>query len=416
MKTFSIYKMSLIIFAFITVFNLSISAQNSYFPTAQNWETRTPEQLKINAAKLMEAIDFAVQAESKTPRDQELGQLQTFGREPFGEIIGITKTRGEMTGIIIKNGYIVAEWGEPFRVDMTHSVTKSFITATVGLAFDRKLIPDLNAPVYKEMAPVLVYNPLERFDDTAKFGKSKFLELFETEHNKKIRWNDLLTQSSDWEGTLWGKPDWADRPDKDNSTWLNRKRNAPGAVYEYNDTRVNLLALCALNVWRKPLPQVLKENLMDEIGASDTWRWYGYENSYVVIDGQIMQSVSGGGHWGGGMFINAHDMARFGLLTLRNGKWRDKQIISAEFLKRAETPSAGEATYGFMNFFLNTEKKLYKNAPENAVAFLGNGTNIVYIDRKNDLVIVARWIENGKIDEFLGKVIASLGETAASSK
>ena len=44
---------------------------------------------------------------------------------------------------------------------------------------------------------------------------------------------------------------------------------------------------------------------MDEIGASNTWRWYGYENSYVVIDGQIVQSVSGGGHWGGGMFINA---------------------------------------------------------------------------------------------------------------
>jgi hypothetical protein len=74
----------------------------------------------------------------------------------------------------------------------------------------------------------------------------------------------------------------------------------------------------------------------------------------------------------------------------------------------AETPSVPNPTYGFMNFFLNTDKKLYPNAPEGTIAFLGNGTNIVYIDRKNSIVVVARWIENDKIDEFLGKVYASL--------
>ena len=63
---------------------------------------------------------------------------------------------------------------------------------------------------------------------------------------------------------------------------------------------------------------------MEPIGASSTWRWYGYENSWVEIDGQKVQSVSGGGHWGGGMFINAYDMARFGYLFLRNGKWKDR--------------------------------------------------------------------------------------------
>ena len=276
-----------------------------------------------------------------------------------------------MTGIIIKNGYIIAEWGEPFRVDMTHSVTKSFLTSVVGLAFDRKIIKDLNAPVYKEMAPILVFNPLERFDNASNFGKPKFLEIFETEHNRKITWDTLLRQTSDWEGTLWGKPDWADRPDKDANMWLTRKRNEPGAVFEYNDVRVNILALAALNMWRKPLPQVLKENLMDEIGASQTWRWFGYENSFVVIDGSVIQSVSGGGHWGGGMFISARDSARFGLLTLRNGKWNGKQIISPEFLKLATTPTAAQPTYGFMNFYLNTEKKLYPNAPADTISIFG---------------------------------------------
>ena len=406
MKRKTFYKISALLLIF--AFSLSAFAQGNYFPAKEKWEIKTPEQAKFSGAKLKEAIDFAIASEAKAPRDQELGQAQTFGREPFGEAVGAFKTRGDMTGIIVKDGYIIYEWGEPFRVDMTHSVTKSFITATIGLAFDRKLITDLKSPVYKEIAPISVYNPLQRFDDAEKFGKSKFLELFETEHNKKITWDDLLRQTSDWKGVLWNKPDWADRPDRDASKWLSREKNQPGTVYEYNDTRVNLLALCALNVWRKPLPQILKENVMDEIGASQTWRWHGYENSYVLLDGQIMQSVSGGGHWGGGMFINARDLARFGLLIGREGKWKDKQIISKEFLKMAETPTLPQPTYGFMNFFLNTDKKLYPNAPAGTIAFLGNGTNIVYIDRENDLVIVARWIENDKIDEFLGKIYQSL--------
>jgi CubicO group peptidase (beta-lactamase class C family) len=142
------------------------------------------------------------------------------------------------------------------------------------------------------------------------------LFLFDTPHKSKITWNHLLRQTSDWEGTLWGTPDWADRPSDKWNTWLTRPRNEPGSSYKYNDTRVNVLALAATNVWRRPLPQVLKENIMDPIGASDTWRWFGYEDAWIVLDGVPVQAVSGGGHWGGGMFINAYDMARFGYPTL----------------------------------------------------------------------------------------------------
>lgn len=383
-------------------------AQKTYFPPAGEWERRTPEQAKLDPAKFKEAIDFAIANESKTPKNLELAHYQSFGREPFGEAVGPFSERGSAAGIIIRNGYIVGEWGDTRRVDMTFSVTKSFVSAAVGLAFDRKLIRDLKDPVRDYAAPTLAYDPSSKFDAADRFGKSRFLELFESEHNRKIRWDDLLRQTSDWEGTLWGKPDWADRPDRDASTWLTRKRNEPGAVYEYNDVRVNVLALAALNVWRKPLPKVLKENLMDEIGASNTWRWTGYENSWVVIDGEIMQSVSGGGHWGGGMFISALDMARFGLLTASNGKWRDKQILSAEFIRQARTPTTAQPTYGFMNWFLNTDKKLYPSAPATAFVHVGNGTNIIYIDPENDLVVVARWIENGKIDEFIKLLTASV--------
>ena len=146
-----------------------------------------------------------------------------------------------------------------------------------------------------------------------------------------------MRQTSHWKGTLWDKPDWADRPPK-NVAWTelqNQPMHEPGKNWKYNDDRVNLLAFSGLQVWRKPLPQVLKENIMDPIGASNTWRWHGYENSWVLLDGQMMQSVSGGGHWGGGVWINALDHARFGYLFLRNGKWKNKQIISEKWIEMA---------------------------------------------------------------------------------
>lgn len=408
MKNNNSPKFLFVLLLIVCLFSVNVFAQKDYFPPADGWEKRTPEQAKMDAAKLKEATDFAVQSEPKIPRNLELAHYQSFGREPFGEAVGAFKDRGEPTGIVLRGGYIVAEWGEPFRVDMTFSVTKSFLSTVVGLAFDRKMIRSLQDPARDYAAPILTYNPNQKFDDAARFGKSQLIELFETEHNRKITWEQLLRQTSDWEGTLWGKPEWADRPDRDLTTWLNRPRKEPGTVYEYNDVRVNVLALAALNVWRKPLPQVLKENVMDEIGASNTWRWQGYENSWVVLDGEVVQSVSGGGHWGGGMFISARDLARFGLLTARNGKWRNKQILSETFIKQAKTPTVPQPTYGFMNWFLNTDRKLYPSAPATAFAHVGNGTNVIYIDPDNDLVIVVRWIENGKIDEFIQKINASL--------
>ncbi len=403
------FKTKLCFFAIVIATALEYSyAQSNYVPPAGSWERRTPQQAKLDPPRLKEAVDFAVANESSTPRDLELAHFQSFGREPYGEPIGQFKTRGPASGLIIKNGYIVAEWGEPDRVDMTFSVTKSFLSTTVGLAFDKKLIRSLQDKAADYSAPIAVYRPGQRFDDADRFGRSPFIDLFGSEHNRKITWEHLLRQTSDWEGTLWGKPEWADRPDRDTSKWIGRPRVEPGTVYEYNDVRVNVLALAVLNVWRRPLPEVLREYVMDEIGASNTWRWFGYENSFVVIDGRIVQSVSGGGHWGGGMFINAYDMARFGLLTSRNGRWGNKQILSEGFLKQAKTPTGPQQTYGFMNYFLNTNKQLLPSAPASAYSHVGNGVNTIYIDPENDFVIVARWIEQAKINELISKVTASI--------
>lgn len=379
-----------------------------YFPGPDvEWKKKSPAEAGLNAQKLQDAISFCISIESKNPRDMEVSHYQSFGREPYGNGIGPFKQRGDVSGVILRNGYIIAEWGDPLRVDMTHSVTKSFLSSVIGLAVDRGLIRSVNDTVWKYVPPILPYNPITQTDKATQLGKSPWLTPFETAHNRKITWDHLLRQVSDFEGTLWGKPEWADRPGAKPEEWMTRSRNEPGKVYEYNDVRVNVLALAGLSVWRRPLPQVLKENIMDPIGASNTWRWYGYENSFVVIDGQIIQSVSGGGHWGGGMIINARDMARFGYLTLRKGKWKDKQLLSEAWIKMATTPTPVEPGYGFMNYFLNADKKRLPSAPASAFVHLGNGSNIVYVDPENDLVVVARWIDQSKMNEFIGMILAA---------
>jgi len=359
-----------------------------YFPDRFEWQRRSPEESGMDALRLGEAVQFAVANENPASKDLALDLATTFGaREPFDTPIGPVKERGAANGLVIRHGYVVADWGDTTRVDMTFSVTKTFLSTVVGLAWQNGLIRDVT-DLARNYMPVPGY-----FDG----------------HNATITWEHLLRQTSDWQGTLWGKPDWADRPEGATpADWPNRKLYDPGTRYKYNDTRVNMLALLTLHVWRRPLPDVLREEVMNPIGASTTWRWYGYDNSWIELDGQRMQSMTGGGHWGGGMFINAMDMARFGYLFLRNGKWRDRQIVSEDWIKMARTPGPANAEYGFMNWFRNPGRTSLPAAPETSVTFRGNGQNIIYIDWENDLVVVTRWIRGGgALNEFLGKVLAS---------
>jgi CubicO group peptidase (beta-lactamase class C family) len=379
-----------------------------YYPDAGSWERRTPAQAGLDSAKLAAAIAFALTSESKAPRDLEQSHYQTFGREPFGAAIGPILPRGDATGVIVRRGYVIAEWGDPTAVEMTHSVTKSFLSTVVGMAVDKGLIRSVHDTVSKAVGPILAMEPSASGLGANNPDGGRWITPFASPHNRRLTWDHLLRQTSDWEGTLWGKPEWADRPSGTPATWRTRPRVEPGTVYEYNDVRVNALALAALNVWRRPLPEVLKEGIMDPIGASNSWRWYGYDNAFVLLDGRVVQSVSGGGHWGGGMFINARDMARFGLLTLRRGQWKDRRLLSDAWVSQALTPTKAQPTYGYMNWFLNTDRKYVPSGPASAFVHVGNGTNIVYVDPENDIVAVVRWIENGAVDGFVQRLLAAV--------
>jgi hypothetical protein len=65
-----------------------------------------------------------------------------------------------------------------------------------------------------------------------------------------------------------------------------------------------------------------------------------------------------------------------------------------------------------MNWFLNTDRKLFPAASEDCVAYIGNGDNIVFIDYRHDVVAVVRWIDDAKKADFVALLEAALVDSA----
>ena len=164
-----------------------VSADGVYVPEAGDaWQTRSPEELGMNAAKLQEAVRYALAHETtQIPDDPGVYLRDRFQGIPHQEIVGPTAERGGVNGIVVKAGYIVAEFGDTDREDMTFSVTKSYLSVVAGLAFDDGLIRSVNDRIGEYLT-----------DGTFAGG-----------YNPQITWHHLLQQTSEWEGTMWGKPD-----------------------------------------------------------------------------------------------------------------------------------------------------------------------------------------------------------------
>lgn len=357
------------------------SQSSVYYPAAgDKWQRKPPVDAGFNPELLEQAVAFAKTQETRQPRDFSTQE------QNFGKLLGpLPKDRAETNGIIVRHGYIVAEWGDTAHVDPTYSAAKSFLSTVLGLTFDRGMIKNVDDPVRNYI----------------KDGG------YDSPHNSKVTWRHHANQTSEWEGTMFGKShDFIGVEEFGRGRREPRELKEPGAFYEYNDVRINRFSLSLLTLWKRPLPEVIKQQVMDPIGASDTWQYHGYNNSGVMIDGKKMISVSGGTRWGGGLWINTRDEARFGYLFLRRGKWGGKQIISEKWVQMATTPGPLGPDYGFL-WWLNTQKKQWPSAPATSFAAIGNGTNTIWVDPEHDLVVVWRWHQaNG--DEFFKRILAAI--------
>ena len=362
----------------------SLHAQKpaTYFPLPGQWQTKSPVALGMDAAKLQEAVDYA-QAHGST-WDFEKDQVRTFGT-PLGPL---PKQRAATNGIILRHGYIVAQFGDTKASDPVYSVAKSFLSTLASLAVDRSLIKNVNDPVASYI------------HDGG----------YDSPHNSKITWKNHLQQESEWEGTLWGKnADFVGTEQFGRGERKPRVIQEPGSFYEYNDVRINRFSLSLLRLFGTGLPDVLKTSIMDPIGASHDWRWVPYDNSQVDIGGRQIGSVSGGTRWGGGLWINSEDLARFGLLIANHGKWDKRQLVSEQWLKDAVTPSAHGPDYGYL-WWLNTKQRQWPSGPASSFAALGNGSNVIWIDPDHDIVFVWHWYQNQAMDGMVQRIMAAVSQ------
>ena len=374
------------VIAFISAASLPAQGVAKYFPPKGEWKTARAADVGMDSAKLQAAIDFALAAPATW--DFERDQVRTFGT-PLGPL---PKTRAGTNGIILRNGYIVAQFGDVKANDPVYSVAKSFLSTVAGVASDRGLIKNVDDPV-------------------ASYIKDGG---YESEQNRQVTWKHHLQQTSEWEGTMFGKnSDFVGVEQFGNGQRRPRAIQKPGTFYEYNDVRINRFSLSLARVFGTSVPDVLKTAIMDPIGASPEWQWIPYDNSQVEINGKTIGSVSGGTRWGGGLWINSLDLARFGLLALNKGKWENRQIVSSKWFDAALTPSgvngAGTAQtdYGYL-WWLNTKKNQWPSAPATSYAAIGNGSNTIWIDPEHDIVLVWHWHRGNAMNGMIQRIMDSV--------
>ena len=381
------------------------------------WETTSHGYDKD---KMEEAVHFALVHEFDGHREGEdveaylyRGGMTSKNEGIYANIVGPTKVRGGVSGMVLINGRIAAEWGDTYRPDMTFSCTKSYLSTVASFAWKDGLL---------RATPDGIHVDDERgLDDSVLASERRHCGDIRPEHeaNEEITWRQLLQQTSEWRGVLWSKSDVVDHNrnvggntpnmaagDRNAKKGEARPYRAPGTYWEYNDVRVNRLSLALMRVLGQPLPGVLREKIMGPIGCSSTtWDWHGYSTSWEKLSpsGVWAKGVSGGGHWGGGLHISTRDHARFGLLLARGGKWGDKQLIPDGWVARATQPCTLNEEYGFMWWLPKTSNTML---PRTSFMARGAGGNFIFIDPAADVVVVARWCSDR--DGLLKRVMDAL--------
>ena len=344
--------------------------------------------------KLEEAVQFAVAHE--TPWSRDIGPswgIHHLDPPPWNRLLGPVHPRGPVSGTIVVDGRTLLSWGEPERADLTFSIAKTYLALLAGVAHDRGLLPDVEEPVGARVRGI---------------G-------FDAGRNAQVTWEHLLQQTSEWEGECFGVPDQVDRyrtVQFQGGGATGRKGDprpleAPGTHWEYNDVRINQLSLALLHLFGQPLPDVFRDTIMRPIGASDRWRWQGYDSAWIELAGRRVQSVPGGTHWGGGVSIGSIDQAHIGQLFLDGGRVNGREVVSREWIERMRSPCAIAPFYGYL-LWLNHARRVFPSAPASSCFAIGAGSSFTWIEPERRMVLVVRWIDADYADGFFGQVLRAL--------
>ncbi len=220
---------------------------------------------------------------------------------------------GSTSGMIIQHGVIVDEWGDTAHKSPLFSVRKSLMSALIGIAVGRGQM---------------------HLDETlGELGiDDNPPSLTATEKTATVR--DLIeARSGVYHPTIYETP-WmiSIKPD--------RGTHAPGEFWVYNNWDFNTAGAIYEKATGQRFFDALKTEIANPIGMQD----------YQSSDGRYVSGEPGSRYPAYPLKMSARDLARFGLLFLRNGRWRDQQVIPAEWVAEStrpysDTPYGG---YGYM--------------------------------------------------------------------
>ncbi|WP_438432888.1 serine hydrolase domain-containing protein [Gorillibacterium sp. sgz500922] len=216
-------------------------------------------------------------------------QSEALGRAGFKNVL------------VVSRGEELFQWSDRRRdtVKAVYSITKSVLSALVGIALDRGLLTGVDQPL-------------------AAF----FPEWAEGEPQREaVTLEHLLTMTAGFDWPDFDKPYWEMKRQPDWAAYvLNRSfAQEPGHAFAYNSGGSHLLAAVLTRVVDGDLLEFAREALFAPLGIHPpAWR----EN------GGIREG-------GAGLFLSAAELARFGRLYLQEGEWEGKRLISAEWVRES---------------------------------------------------------------------------------
>jgi len=260
--------------------------------------------------------------------------------------------------MIVEDGLIVAEWGETARKFNVHSIRKSFLSALYGLAVNEAKI-NLNSTLAElgidDNEPAL----------TAEEKKARVIDLL------KARSGIYHTALAESEQMRAMKP--------------KRGSHPPGSFWCYNNWDFNALGTIFENAMKSTIAEEFNQRIaaplqMEDFKVEDVQYYRGPDSVHPAYPFRM----------------TARDMARFGLLFLREGEWRGKQVLPKEWVTESTKVSSltgwGGAGYGYMWWVTIKGKNHFPDVQLKAGAFSARGAGghfiVIIPDRK--LVIVHR--------------------------
>ena len=291
---------------------------------------------------------------------------------------------GAAEAVLVRNGRLMWEGSDAGNVHEIYSATKTFTSTVMGLMVTEGAIS---------------------VDDLA----AKYLPSIDDKYPEygKVRLRDLATMSAGYTGALGGGWSYyADDHDLQKHLEAVEAYTIPGkplfeprTAWQYHDPQPHMLGYILTKVGGKSLEEMIRERVAKPIGMKEfSWSNLGERDGMFFNNPAGTPGINGKGEWQGGVYTNARDLARYGLLYLNKGNWNGKRILDASYVEQATTnqvpvdlPGSGAGHYGFYwwtNGVTADGTRPWPDAPPKTYTARGGGRNYVFVIPEWNMVFV----------------------------